>query len=496
MVDLRAGSVVYGRDQTDVYEITEHIGGGAFGKVYKVTHRTTGNIFALKTIEATDILDTTEHRALLNEGQLALNIVHPNVVKVFYFHNGIQYADLPPYIIMEYVTNGYNLQKLLDSRKSPNFFSIDELVAIYTQLALGMQAINRRLVHRDIKPDNILVQNGVYKISDFGLSKVVGAATRSQTFKGLAHIMYCAPEAWKSEENLPLMDMYSMGIVFFQLASLSLPYTVSPAPDPFGAWRDAHLFKQATDPRSINPDLDTELSQMVLKMMSKRPMDRYQSWDEVLQRLNRVKNVPEVSQDISSLLQRDIQSRRVAELEALETEKQARMDQENEAFLEYSFNQILQVATQVVDQFNESSDFTKLRVEKSGQFSFSIQKNNDDGRRVIIHIEPPPQTSQFQMLNFGIQGPTIKVWGIVKAPSGHGFNLVLVSTGQEDLYEEWRVIHKTLTYPTHMLGSQTPRMTPFEMSELPSNANRATSRGLYSDTFSSEQLIPLIEEIL
>lgn len=124
-------------------------------------------------------------------------------------------------------------------------------------------------MHRDIKPDNILLHNQVLKISDFGLSKVVGAATRTQTFKGINHMRYCAPEAWRLEKNLPAMDMYSMGIVFYEIATLRYPYEVKDTGDFVEVWKNAHLLQVPADPRTHNGSLDLGLAQLIMKMISK-----------------------------------------------------------------------------------------------------------------------------------------------------------------------------------------------------------------------------------
>ena len=87
-----------------------------------------------------------------------------------------------------------------------------------------MEAINAKMLHRDLKPDNILLDGDIPKIGDFGLSKLVGAATRSQTFKGGQQIFYMAPEGWKFDKNEIQIDMYALGIVLYEIAALRYPY--------------------------------------------------------------------------------------------------------------------------------------------------------------------------------------------------------------------------------------------------------------------------------
>src|SRR3981081_1673289 len=268
-MDLRPGDVVFGKTNKDEYEITRLIDGGGFGIVYEVRNKD-GGILALKTI-TTGLLNETGVEALANEGHLATEIEHENVLRVFHFHDGLQFPHLPPYMLMEYADGGTLSTLLNDRRGSNQYFTSSELLEIFSQLASGMKAINEKLIHRDIKPDNILIVNNKLKISDFGLSKVVGAATRSRTFKGINHVMYCAPEAWRLDKNLPSMDMYSMGITFYEIATLSHPYVIEEGSNAIEAWRNAHFSKLPINPEQHNDTLDPKLAQIIMKMMSKRP---------------------------------------------------------------------------------------------------------------------------------------------------------------------------------------------------------------------------------
>lgn len=146
------------------------------GNVYKLKKTEDNKIFAFKTITIPFTSETL--KALKNEDTLALKISHPNVIKYYLLHDGTKYKELPPYIIMEYAPGG-TLGKLIKAKKeTPEFFTNEELKLYFNQLIDGMEAINEHLIHRDIKPDNILISTDALKITDFGLSKVVGESTR------------------------------------------------------------------------------------------------------------------------------------------------------------------------------------------------------------------------------------------------------------------------------------------------------------------------------
>jgi eukaryotic-like serine/threonine-protein kinase len=113
-MDLRIGDLVFGKTEQDRYTVVRLIDSGGFGTVYEIRDES-GNSLALKTI-LTGLLDNTKLKALQNESRVATQIVHPNVTRVFYFHDGTQHANLPPYMIMEYA-NGGTLKDLLSERK-------------------------------------------------------------------------------------------------------------------------------------------------------------------------------------------------------------------------------------------------------------------------------------------------------------------------------------------------------------------------------------------
>jgi len=489
-MDLRPGTIVYGLTNDDQYEIIRPIGNGAFGVVYEVRNKE-GLIFALKTI-ITAWVNNDGLQMLLNEGKLTTEVRHDNILRVFYFHDGRQYPNLPPYIIMEYADGG-TLQDCLDEkRRDLEYFNTEELREIFYQLASGMKALNEKLVHRDIKPDNILFVNNILKISDFGLSKVVAAATRSKTLKGINHLKYCAPEAWRLEKNTPAMDMYSMGIVFYEIATLEQPYDVGISGDVVEAWKNAHILQQAKDPRLYNANLDLGLYQLIMKMIYKRPQDRYTTWDEIIQRLQSISAFKESSRDVSSLLVSAIESHRKAEQARLKTEEEITKRKEYEGIIEYCFEEIYNAGKEIVDAFNLQSDFTKLSIgrEKSDLSYYISVLGRAGGKPVIIIVKPVYE-------NIYIENKLIKAWGLAKSPYGKGFNLLLISTEPEDLYGQWMTFHVTHN-PLVLKKDRRLEPFPFEIRELPNeikNLNAIHIYQVHQDIFKTEMLESLIQEL-
>jgi serine/threonine protein kinase len=455
---LKPGDTVINISTKAEYKVIQLIGNGSFGIVYEIQD-TENRPYALKTIN-TEFLDNAQFQSLVNEGNLSTSILHENVLRVLSFHNGQEYSHLPPYIIMEYA-NGGNLEQFLNNKRASNIqLTSEELSNLVLSLASGMQAINDKLIHRDIKPDNILFVNGIPKIADFGLSKIVGDSTRSRTFKGINHIKYCAPEAWRLDTNSPAMDMYSMGIVFYELATLGYPYKVNiTTGDLIENFRVAHFTQVPIFPQVLNPSLDIGVAQMIVKMMDKHPAARYSSWNEIISRIRSSTKEDPVSAHILPLVQKALENREKIEQERLKREEDLRHQQEADQIIDYCFQEIVQAVESIVVEFNKTSEFAKLEIQHLHPFSLAIYKKGDMSHRVIIVILPI----------YGrhlLDGHKIKAWGHVKAPSGHGFNMLLVETNSDDIYGEWKTFHVSHSALARRVD-QRPDPFPFELNELP-----------------------------
>jgi hypothetical protein len=146
----------------------------------------------------------------------------------------------------------------------------------------------------------------------------------------------------------------------------------------FESWKDAHFFQTPPDPRDYNPSLDTSFVQMIKKMMSKRPRDRYEAWDLVIQRLNSfIASNADEKQDIRMLLERAISTHTKREQSRLKNEEDVKYVEERNNLVEYRFQEIITGANQIIEAFNSESEFAKLRLTYKERPSHDLHRITD-----------------------------------------------------------------------------------------------------------------------
>lgn len=284
---ISKGSKIYDKEMNE-YIVEERIGGGGFSAVFKVINKNNGEYYALKTFSS-DFADKTELETFKNEISKAMQVESNNTVKYLFFNDGEIFSDLPPYIIMEYCNEGTLEEYIENIKESGNIITNEELKEIYSQLINGMSDINSKLIHRDIKLKNILLKDGIIKIGDFGISKSISDTTRTITFKGYGTAKYIAPEGWRFEKNTIKMDIYSMGIVFYQIATLlNYPYKILKGSE--DEYRNAHLYGSVINPRNYNRNIEFNIETTILKMLEKEPKKRFNNWEEIQSQISVEKN--------------------------------------------------------------------------------------------------------------------------------------------------------------------------------------------------------------
>ncbi|KAA0229788.1 serine/threonine protein kinase [candidate division KSB1 bacterium] len=505
---IMTGTIIYDADGNE-YQVSEFIGNGSFGNVYKITRQADNNVFALKTLQ-TPLGDNTELKAFLNEGNLAMSVSHQNVIKYLYFHDGSKYNQLPPYIIMEFASSG-TLAKLVESkRKTNDHFGNEELAVYFFQLINGMEAINQHLVHRDIKPDNILISDGVLKITDFGLSKIVAQRTRTTTFKGVGCIPYLAPEGWRYEKNTIQMDIYSMGFVFYELATLRHPFESLSLFD-LDDWKNAHLFQTPPKPQELNRQLSSIIAQVILKMINKSTAERFRNWDEVRNFLQKAE-APTTSNtpNIDLLLQKRLEKDHEIMRDRLENEKRQHEIMEFQKLVFYQYQKsIFEPLKEFVDEFNTKYDGRKIQITPSS-YEIGSTVTLISGENIKILIKELVDENFYRegiVSDHGSQIPIkelkrpvynnrlIMAWGEVRAENGRGFNLLLVNK-DDDVYGEWFV-----TINTNSVISEKQRLPEpfaFRLYELEQELQFLNSRHIYRVSvhkLDQKYFVELIEEV-
>lgn len=254
------------------YQIIERIGGGGMALVYKAHDILLNRNIAIKVLRQQFVNDEEFIRRFRREAQSAASLSHPNVVSVY----DVGQEDDIHYIVMEYV-EGQNLNEIIKERAP---LQVDEAVRIASQIADALDhAHHNQIIHRDIKPHNILIgRNGRVKVTDFGIARAVTSTTITQTGSVVGSVHYFSPEHAKGVATGEKSDLYSLGIVLYQMLTGRLPF-LGESPISVAL---KHLQEHFEEPRSVNPMIPQSVENIILKSMRKNPGERYQSAKEML----------------------------------------------------------------------------------------------------------------------------------------------------------------------------------------------------------------------
>jgi serine/threonine protein kinase len=269
------------------YEIREIIGVGGMAVVYKAYDNIDDRIVAVKILKDEFLANEEFRRRFKNESKAIAVLSHPNIVKVY----DVSYGDRLQYIVMEYV-EGITLKEYIQQQGVINY---REAVFFVMQILRALQhAHDKGIVHRDIKPQNImLLENGAIKVTDFGIARFSRSETRTMTDSTIGSVHYISPEQARGDVTDDKADIYSVGVMFYEMLTGKLPFesdnTVSVA--------IMQLQQDPVMPREINPEIPVGLEQIVIKAMQKNIHDRYQSAAEMLLDLEEFKRNPSISFD-------------------------------------------------------------------------------------------------------------------------------------------------------------------------------------------------------
>ena len=259
------------------YEIIEELGHGAMGVVYKANDPLIERFVALKTINMQVMPDSekeTYKSRFYQEAKAAGHLNHPNIVTI---HDLGESGDMA-YIAME-LMEGRELQSMLDSKR----LLFEDALNIAAQVAAGLHYAHQRgIVHRDIKPTNIMVLGDYHvKIADFGIARMGTSLSLTRAGMIVGSPLYMSPEQIRSQTVDARSDIFSLGIVLYQMLTGKLPFT--------GDDVNAVMFQIVNDdppkPSSVDSEIPEALDRIVLKCLEKKPGDRYANADELAKEL-------------------------------------------------------------------------------------------------------------------------------------------------------------------------------------------------------------------
>lgn len=265
------------------YDIRELIGIGGMANVYRCYDTIDDREVAIKILKDEYLNNLEFIRRFKNESKAIAVLSHPNIVKVF----DVSFGDMIQYIVMEYI-DGITLKEYIQQQ---GVLTWKETVHLISQVLQALShAHSKGVVHRDIKPQNMmLLSDGTIKVTDFGIARFSNN-TRTMTEQAIGSVHYIAPEQAKGDITDGRTDIYSLGVMMYEMLTGKLPY------DGDNAVSVALMHLQLTpdSPCELNSDIPEGLEEITLKAMQKQPSDRYQSAQDMLSDIERFRLNPSV----------------------------------------------------------------------------------------------------------------------------------------------------------------------------------------------------------
>lgn len=249
------------------YRLLSLVGDGGMARVFRARDIRLQRVVALKTLHASYLTQPDFLRRFEQEAQLVASLAHPNIVAIY----DVGHDAGTPYIVMEYVEGGA-LTDLI-ARAAP--LPLEQVVSLTQQLGSALDAAHLQgVVHRDVKPANILLTpSGQIKVSDFGIARFLASPRQTATGMMLGSVAYIAPEQAQGLPTAPAADLYSAGIVLYEMLTGRTPF----AADTPLATAMQHVTQQPLAPSQLVPTLPAAIDAVVLRALSKDPAQRFPS---------------------------------------------------------------------------------------------------------------------------------------------------------------------------------------------------------------------------
>ena len=267
------------------YEITELIGVGGMAEVYKGVDVIDNKTIAIKILKKEYAENEEFLRRFRNESKAIAVLSHPNIVKIY----DVGFSDKIQYIVMEYI-DGITLKEYIEEEK---VLTWKDTVHFVIQILRALQhAHDKGIVHRDIKPQNIMMfTDGTIKVMDFGIAKFAREEGKTATDQAIGSVHYISPEQASGNVTDAKIDIYSVGAMMYEMLTGRKPFD---SDNPV-AIAVMHMHDIPERPRAINPDIPDGLEEIVLRAMEKAPEDRYQTTADMIADIEAFKADPEIT---------------------------------------------------------------------------------------------------------------------------------------------------------------------------------------------------------
>ena len=271
------------------YRIQRIIGLGGMAVVFEAEDLLMHRTVAVKMLKEGVGDDATSVKRFINESKAVSMLSHPNIVSIY----DVSVREDLKYIVMEHI-RGITLKNYM-SRKGK--LPVREAVSFTEQILRALDhAHSKGIIHRDIKPQNImLLKNGMIKVADFGIAKLPSAETVTVTDKAIGTVYYISPEQASGKPIDPRSDLYSVGVMLYEMVTGTLPFS---ADSPVSVAL-MQIHNTPCPPRALCPELPLGLQQIILRAMEKDPDRRYQSAREMLRHIVALKNNPDTIFNLS-----------------------------------------------------------------------------------------------------------------------------------------------------------------------------------------------------
>ena len=264
---LEIGTMLSGR-----YEVLKRVGSGGMADVYMAKDHKLNRNVAVKVLKSEYVEDEKFLKKFETEAQAVARLSHPNIVNIY----DVGMEDGINYIVME-LAEGITLKEYI---RKKGYLSPKETVEISTQIASAIShAHKNHIIHRDIKPQNILVSDtGIIKVTDFGIAKATSSNTVTSTATAMGSVHYISPEQAKGRFCDEKSDIYSLGITMYEMVTGHVPF------DHENGVTIAlmHLQNEITPPSQIRDGIPDSLEKIILKCTMKKPEERYQTADDLI----------------------------------------------------------------------------------------------------------------------------------------------------------------------------------------------------------------------